>query len=101
MYPSKAQAARAYQLDLMAQNKVIHAYIEEVTFRLGPDFRYRADFLVFGPASLVHTYPVWAEDVKGFVTPRFKEAVKMWKKYGRFPLHVIGNKSTEVIGGGG
>ncbi len=94
MYPSKAQAARAYQLDEMRKNKVIHGYAEEVTFHLGPDFRYRVDFVVANTALM------WAEDVKGFITPRFKTAIKMWRKYGPFPLHVIGNKSTEVIGGG-
>lgn len=94
-YPSKAQAARAEQLDVMIRHGTIHGYCEEVTFRLGPDFRYRADFVVADGGLM------WAEDVKGFVTPRFKTAMKMWRKYGPFPLHVIGNKATEVIGGGG
>ncbi len=100
-YPSKAQAARAYQLDMLAKNKAIHGYLEEVTFRLGPDFRYRADFVVFGDWVACNSFEVWAEDVKGYMTPRFKTAVKLWRKYGPFPLHVIGNKSTEVIGGSG
>ncbi len=94
-YPSKSQAARAYDLDMLTRSKAIHGYVEEVTFRLGPDFRYRADFVVADASRM------WAEDVKGFATPRFKQAVKLWRKYGPFPLHVIGNKSTEVIGGGG
>ncbi len=93
-YPSKAQAARAYDLDMLTRSKAIHGYVEEVTFRLGPDFRYRADFVVADASRM------WAEDVKGFATPRFKQAVKLWRKYGVMPLHVIGNKSTEVIGGG-
>ncbi len=99
-YPSKAQAARAYQLDMMVISNEIHCYLEEVTIRLGPDFRYRADFVVFGHGG-IGVFRVWVEDVKGFMTPRFKTAVKLWRKYGPFPLHVIGNKSTEVIGGSG
>jgi hypothetical protein len=102
-YPSKAQANRAAELDLMVKDKQIYPYLEEVTFQLGPDFRYRADFVVVN-RSRPNMWPLWAEDVKGFATPRFKTAIKMWRKYGAFPLHVIGNKSTEIviplIGGG-
>ncbi len=96
VYPSKAQAERARQLDALVLGEVIHPYLEEVTFRLGPDFRYRADFVVINQAW-PNMWPMWAEDVKGFMTPRFKTAVKMWRKYGRFPLRIIGNKSTEII----
>ncbi len=99
MYPSRMQARRAMELDLLVRAGEVAWWLPEYTFRLGPDHTYRVDFLVAyhagygGKSILVH-----AEDVKAVKTRDQARHERMWKKYGPpFPLHVITPKGTEII----
>lgn len=105
-YPSTAQAERAMALDGMVDAGWISWYLEEVPFMLGPDTKYRVDFLVFKSLGedcsetksdslcLVH-----AEDVKGFETMAFKKIRKLWAKYGPCELWVIKKGKVEIVEG--
>lgn len=94
MYDSKAEAANAAHLD---ENPLILWWIGQPRFRLGcAENVYVADTLV---VPLVGD--VFAQDVKGFWTPKFKRDVKLWRKYGPCPLWIIsGGKLQQVIEGG-
>lgn len=94
MYDSAAEAARARELDLLIAGGIVLAALRQPTFRLGiSEHVYRADFLVWGADG-----STWVEDVKGYETPKFRKDVKLWHKYGRFPLHIIQRgRCTTVI----
>ena len=95
-YASKAEAARAVELDQMLLAGEILVWIGQPTFRLGcPENVYRADFLVVPPVGVNGT--PWVEDVKGMETPKFRRDKKLWKRYGRLNLHIIKGKKTEVV----
>lgn len=124
-YASKAEAARAAELDLLLKAGEIVDWIGQPTVRLGvPENVYRPDFLVIGLDSYVGamrdaslkagpglgvprdriTRPdkallgAWYEDVKGAETAKFKRDKKLWRAYGRLPLHIIrGGQTVEVI----
>jgi hypothetical protein len=99
-YPSKMQAARAIVLDDMYENGEIDWWLREVAFDLGEDTRYRADFVVATPSGVgVNLVRVHAEDTKGKVTSAFRKIMKLWRKYGPMPLHVIQGKHIEIIEG--
>lgn len=91
-YDSIAEAKRAMALDLMIKARQIHRYIRQVPIELGhPANKYRVDFLVFGKNQ------IWAEDVKGFETPKFKRDMKLWKTYGPCPLLIIKGNQQDWI----
>ena len=84
-YDSKAEAARAFQLDLMLRAGEIAAWQRQITICLGvPENRYRVDFLVWDRDGRT-----WAEDVKGVETGAFRRNARLWKRYGPCPLRVI------------
>ncbi len=105
-YASKAEAARAYQLDILLEARKIVWWLRQVPIDIGEpgvDLPFRVDFLVgaitdpgqesyCNPRLLVH-----AEDVKGVETASFKRHVKQWRLRGPFPLHVIKGKKLEII----
>jgi len=94
-YDSKAEAARARNLDLMLSAGEIYAWFRQVKLPLGPDDTWRLDFLVFAPGPTV-----WLEDVKGRETPDFRRKLKLWQKYGQYELHIIKSSGTLVVPGG-
>lgn len=98
LYASKAEAARAAELDLQMMAGVVSWWIGQPLFRLGvPENTYRPDFLVVpveGPARV--------EDVKGHRTRAFGRNLKLWRSYGPCELWIIERgKVTERIPGGG
>lgn len=85
MFDSKAEATRAWELDMLMQAGKIAAWQRQVTFKLGcPENRYRIDFLVWDADGRT-----WAEDVKGVDTPAFLKNVRLWRKYGPCTLRVV------------
>jgi hypothetical protein len=95
-YASKAEANRAEQLDQLRAAGEVHWWVGQVRFRLGiPENVYVVDFLVVDASG------VFCEDVKGVSTAKFKRDVRLWKRYGPCPLHVIRGRSVEVVEGGG
>jgi len=97
-YASKAEAARAAELDLLLKYGQILWWIPQVGISLGCwENRYVVDFLVGWQYSSSISSHVNAEDVKGYPTAKFKRDAKLWHKYGPFPLHVIGVKETKIV----
>ena len=93
-YDSKAEAARAVELDLLQRAGEITTWIGQPTVRLGcAENIYRPDSLVIPPIGLP-----WFEDVKGFETPKFRRDKKLWRAHGRLPLRIItGGAVVETI----
>ena len=101
VYPSKAQAARAADLDLLMAARQVLWWLPEVPIMIGDpkvDKPYRVDFLVCERVGLNHH--VHAEDVKGFITPTFRRHVRQWRVSGPFPLHVLRGGELDIIPGG-
>lgn len=99
-YDSKAEARYASQLDLGVKAGVVAWWIPQPLFMLGP-LPYRPDFLV-GETLVGDSWPnvfnVYAVDVKGVETQRFRDVRRMWAEHGPVPLRVIKNgKHTETI----
>ena len=91
-YASRAEARRAEVLDMMVRTGEIRFWIGQPKFRLGvPENVYVADFLVVCIRCVENPLldNVWVEDVKGFSTPKFRHDVKLWKRYGTCPLHIL------------
>jgi hypothetical protein len=94
-YDSKAEAARAAELDYRLSTGFALWWIGQPKFRLGcPENVYVADFLV--GMQTPDGVEVHAEDVKGVRTPKFARDIKLWRHYGPFSLWVIG-KTIEII----
>ncbi len=97
-YGSILEANYAAYLDGLIQTETatFEFWLRQVPFRLGKDFVYRADFVLFE-----HDGNVFAVDVKGMETREFRRTLKLWKKYGPMPLHIVTWKRkqwcTEVI----
>lgn len=96
-YDSKAEAARAQELDLLEQAGEVDWWTGQVPFRLGTaENVYRVDFMVCEGGE------VHVEDVKGMETAKFKRDRKLWREYGPVPLHVLKRKRSgwvrEVVG---
>jgi hypothetical protein len=101
-YASKAEAARAAELDLLLKAGQITDWIGQPTVRLGvPENVYRPDFLVIVTGIVSAIIPpmistsCWYEDIKGAETPKFRRDKKLWQAYGRLPL-VIRRGGVEV-----
>ena len=96
VYDSKAEAAYAIRLDLLIVSHEIKRWVPQPEYMLGEDFKYRADFLVTGNDD-----SRWVVDVKGHEMSRFRQAKKLWKKYGPLPLHIVKKGgAVEVVKGG-
>ena len=92
-FDSKAEAEYAELLDTRQQTGQVLFWLRQVPFDLTDDDRYKADFLV-----LESDGTMYAVDVKGMQTPRFKKIVKLWEKYGIMPLKIVNkNTGTEII----
>jgi len=112
-FASKAEAARAAELDLLLKAGLITEWIPQPVFRLGvPENKYVADFLVInspqcsycgakhahgciGPMEHIKEPRTWVEEIKGVETPVFKKNKRLWQAYGRLPL-VIRRNGVEV-----
>jgi len=92
-YASKMQARYAARLDMLEACGDIDWWGREIPLDLGPDTRYTVDFLVLEKGSL------HAVDTKGRETETFRRNVRLWRKYGPFPLHVVHKDRTEIIEG--
>lgn len=86
-YPSKAEMDHARQLHGLVEAGMLSWVLEQVPITLG-DTKYRMDFLT--PTE----HGVEAVDVKGFEKPKDKEVLRLWRKYGPFPLRIIRNGVT-------
>lgn len=83
VYPSKAEAQRAAELKTLGQ--MGYQWSRQPRFELGvPENVYVADFLVTAPDG--HQ---WAEDVKGWSTPKFNRDKRLWRSYGPMPLRIL------------
>jgi hypothetical protein len=86
-YDSKAEAARAYELDLLHRAGEVIYWTPQPTFKLA-GVTYRADFLVQDA-----TGRLWIEDVKGVETAKFKAVKTLWVTSGpRLDLKILKRK---------
>ena len=84
VYASKAEAKRAFTLDLELRAGAITSWKRQPVFELGPDkVIYRADFQVVG---VFGSATEWVEEIKGCETREFKRKMKLYQKYGTLPL---------------
>ena len=109
-YASKLEMTFAQFAWKMIEGGRFGEVVEQPKTLLGPgrDFSYTPDFLIIDEITdetrvggMGDSYYV---DCKGVRTQRFNEAARMWKKYGRLPLHIVvragntfGWKTEEVI----
>ncbi len=102
-YASKAEAARAHDLDLLLAAGFVVAWFSQVTVRLGvPENVYRPDFLVLPRRQAWENREPrpWFEDVKGAETAKFRRDKKLWASYGPLELRIIKKgKVVETIPG--
>ncbi len=92
-YDSKAEAEYAARLEIARKAGAIRRWDRQVTFPLGPDHRYRCDFVVTNNDGTR-----FAVDCKGVETRDFKRHRRLWAKYGAIPLHIYKvKKDTEII----
>lgn len=98
-YDSIAEALRARDLDWLVRSGEVESVDRQVTFQLGPDCTYRADFVVHHSSTRFHV-----EEVKGFETRDFHRVRRLWKKYGRGRLVIMTRQgkgwSKEILTGG-
>lgn len=94
VYASKAERLYADELWLRFEAGDLLMLIEQPLFRLGEDETYRPDFLVVDQGGTVV-----AIDRKGAETPRFQKTKKLWEKYQRIPLRVVGKSENYVVWG--
>jgi hypothetical protein len=97
VYHSAAEAERAQELDLLLRGKVIASWRRQVLFRLGPVFKYVADFVVDG-FDFDGTPAPWVEEVKGMKKPRDREMERFWAEYGPYPLFIYSERSGKGWG---
>ena len=98
-FGSKAEMQYCIMLERMVDEEIIQDYVCQPRVWLGvPENIYVPDFLVI-PAGAPPHYV----DVKGVETQKFRRDKKLWKQYGRLPLHIVKRlrdakfKTTEVI----
>ena len=96
VYHSIAEMKRAQELDLLLWAGDISDWFRQVPFQLGPDCSWKCDFLVLGLDGLTRV-----EDVKEFETPASRRIKRLWKKYGVYPLWILGLKGGKQIVQGG
>lgn len=84
-YDSKAEAARAAELDAMKACGEVAWWLRQHTFHLA-GVTYRADFIV---AKAWRGLDVYAEEVKGVEGERFRVIKKLWQQFGPFDLHIL------------
>lgn len=95
LYDSKAEAARALELDLLLLAGELLEVVSQPRVFLGcRENKYVPDFLVIPLAGGVAFY----EDVKGAETPKFKRDRELWRRFGRLDLRIIrGGQVVEIV----
>jgi len=84
-FDSKAEARRYRELKLMQYSESISGFGLQPSFIIGPEIRYRPDFIVCDKHG-----KVWVEDVKGKETQAFVMKAKMFRdKYPWLELRII------------
>jgi len=96
-YDSKAEAARAAELDVLLRVGEITLWLRQPRVRLGGGrVPYTPDFFVLAAPSAA-----WFEDVKGAETQRFRDIRRLWPGDMPLELRVLKRKRgrfvTEVI----
>jgi len=91
-FDSRAEATFAALLDQRKESGQVAYWLRQPAFDLTDTDRYKADFLVIESDGTIY-----AVDVKGMETPRFKKIRKLWKRYGDMPLRIVKNTTTEII----
>lgn len=76
----------------------IRDVIPQPCVQLGEDTVYRPDFFVVG-GLIAGSRDCYYVDVKGKETANFRRNKKLWRKYGRLPLHIVKKKggSFEIV----
>lgn len=96
-YDSKTEAMWVCGRMMEVRAGALRNVMRQPRYTLG-DIAYRADLEVCDNQG-----NVWAEDVKGVETQRFRLVRRLWPKYGPHPLHVIKRRGrrwfVEQIGG--
>ena len=93
LYASRAEAAYAARLDAAVAAGLVRFWVGQPVFRLGcPENVYRADMLVVPMQG--HVY---VTEIKGCWTLKAKRDMRLWRKYGPCPLHVVMRGKTEVV----
>lgn len=84
-YDSKAEAARAAQLDMLVRSGDVESWERQPKFLLGePGVKYVADFMVaYSNGQRI------VEDVKGYETALFKLKKALWKQCGPYTLVIL------------
>lgn len=99
VYASKTEMLWAQVLDGMVMAGVIQGWKRQVPIPLGLDKVWIVDFVVTGDDETV-----WVDEVKGFNPASFRDAKKLWRKYGPYNLRIrrLNGKrwTTEIIPGG-
>ena len=96
-YPSKAEARKAQELDLMVKAGEIDFYLRQVPFLLPGNITYRADFVTFtgDKASNIKMpdscqFVVTVIEVKGFSTPSWRMKYKLFKaSYPNLSIEIV------------
>jgi len=84
-FDSKAEARRYRELKLMKHSDNISGFGLQPSFIIGPEIRYRPDFIVCDKQG-----KVWVEDVKGKETEAFVMKAKMFReKYPWLELRIV------------
>lgn len=83
VYASKSEMIYAKSLELLQTSGDIIGFAEQPQVQLGPDTRYKPDFVVIEPGG------AYFVDVKGMETPEFKKVKKLWAKYMNVALRVV------------
>jgi len=84
-FDSKAEARRYRELKLLQHTESISGFGLQPSFIIGPEIRYRPDFIVCDKHG-----KVWVEDVKGKETQAFVMKAKMFRdKYPWLELRII------------
>ena len=119
-YASKAEMEYAKELYMLKKGGEILEFIEQPRLWLGvPENIYVPDFfIVYKNPTLEEWLPGHSDrgpnseneacrapiyvDVKGVMTPRFRQIMKLWRSYGTLDLHIVKKKgkrfvTTEII----
>lgn len=90
-YGSKAEMLYAQVLWFRREQGTVIEYIEQPRVWLGvPENVYVPDFFVVQEGGIC-----WYVDVKGRETAKFKRDIKLWREYGRLPLHILRHRGGE------
>lgn len=93
-YDSKGEAGHSALLAAQKRAGEIRFYIiKPGRVMLGvPENVYAPDWFV-----IARNFDFYYVDYKGMRTPKFNRDVKLWRKYGPCPLHIVSSKNVEII----